>query len=180
MCDRVIIGEEKVCNISTERLEENRHRIKEIPVCLSVRPSGKRNSSFWRGQPQTKLSPPPWTRPPPCHGDAHRLPSKGSKRRNLSDTSMEMEEESVCWCSMTKCTQNKMCLILVSISLNDSKIQDEQQQQRHITILKGDWSGEKKRAPTQQSPEKCRSHMMLTLLHESKRAQQTPEERVSW
>eukprot|EP00985_Skeletonema_marinoi_P015324 scaffold7895_cov150-Skeletonema_marinoi.AAC.1 len=56
---------------------------------LSVRPSGKRNSSFWRGQPQTKLS------PPPCHGDAHRLPSKGSKRRNLSDTSMEMEEESL-------------------------------------------------------------------------------------
>eukprot|EP00985_Skeletonema_marinoi_P025535 scaffold18877_cov80-Skeletonema_marinoi.AAC.1 len=27
VCDRVIIGEEKVCNISTERLEENRHRI---------------------------------------------------------------------------------------------------------------------------------------------------------
>eukprot|EP00985_Skeletonema_marinoi_P016003 scaffold8459_cov90-Skeletonema_marinoi.AAC.1 len=42
------------------------------------------------------------------------LPSKGSKRRNLSDTSMEMEEES---------------------------IQDEQQQQRHITILKGDCRG---------------------------------------
>eukprot|EP00984_Skeletonema_dohrnii_P022687 scaffold11781_cov86-Skeletonema_dohrnii-CCMP3373.AAC.1 len=27
VCDRVIIGEEKVCNISAERLEENRHRI---------------------------------------------------------------------------------------------------------------------------------------------------------
>jgi len=30
VCDRVIIGEEKVCNISTERLEENRHRISVV------------------------------------------------------------------------------------------------------------------------------------------------------
>mmetsp|Transcript_6664 Transcript_6664/g.8397 ORF Transcript_6664/g.8397 Transcript_6664/m.8397 type:complete len:142 (-) Transcript_6664:79-504(-) len=30
VCDRVIIGEEKVCNISTERLEENQHRISVV------------------------------------------------------------------------------------------------------------------------------------------------------
>ena len=30
VCDRVIIGEEKVCNTSTERLEENRHRISVV------------------------------------------------------------------------------------------------------------------------------------------------------
>jgi hypothetical protein len=36
VCDRVIIGEEKVCNISTERLEENRHRISVLRMKNSI------------------------------------------------------------------------------------------------------------------------------------------------